>query len=189
MNSDTFESDLQSLLDRDYSIAIEIHSQAEQEYEQIISSLDDIQEMAQLVGDNFRVSADDARILGNVFPGILQEATTMADGTIQLNKQMAQSAMDAAQTEVVANAEAAKEKLLTSAQELRAKQSRYQAMADAALKLAKGEIEGEDAKAEAIGIIENGLAELTAEAENVERENSEETTNLSSENAGIMAQN
>ena len=189
MESENFENELNALLNADYAISVEIHSQAEQAFENIEWAIQNIKDQASKIGDDFIVAAGDVRELNNAFPGILEGVTDLHNGTLQLNKDVVESAMTAAQAEVAADAESTQEKLKNAALELRAKQATYQSMADAAIALAQCEDTTTEEAAKYKMTIDEGLAQLDEEATNVEMQNQELVATNSSDNGLILAQN
>lgn len=189
LNSDEFETQLDNILDADYAIGIEIHSQAEEAFESISNAMDNVEEAASKIGEDFVVAADDVRELNNVFPGILQNVVDLHDGTVQLNEDTVKAAVAAAESEIAADATKTNEKLKNAATELRAKQALYQSMADAAMVLASGEMDADKTAADYEKIIQEGLSKLDEEASTVKMENDELVTTNSQENAGRMATN
>lgn len=192
-NTDAFEEAMNELLDREYEIDIAVHTEAEQEFESIMNAMDDIYNKADMIGENFIIAANDIRELNNTFPGIIEGMTQLADGTIQLNEDIARSAINAAEAEAAADAQAAVEKLKNQAILLRAKQQSYLQMAEAARVLAGMETDSEMDASQARATISAELANLkelnsqiTAQSE---MDNQQEVADSSNTNAGITAQN
>ena len=104
----------------------------------------------------------------------------LKDGTVQLNEEIVQSAMKAAEDEVKADAKATVEKLHNQATLLRAKQTSYENMANAALILAKSE-EHTDAECA------DARATISAELANLQALNSQEATDSTNNNAKEVA--
>lgn len=193
LNDEEFQSKMDDILNAEYAIDVAIHAEAEDEFNDIISSMDDINEKASMIGENFVVSAEDIRELNNTFPGIIQNMQDLGDGTVQLNEQVVQSAINMAQAEVAADSEATIKKLQNQASLLRQKQSVYQEMANAALILAKGETESEQTAADAKATISDNLAKLKGLNDQIqtqtEMDNDKAAADASNENAEITAQN
>ena len=189
LDAGDLETQLNDLMNADYAISIEVHSQAEQAFTQISTAMDNIKKQAALIGEDFVVSADNARALGNTFPGIYEQAKISANGQIQLNKDVAQSAIQKAQEEVNANAQATIKKLQSARDELKAKQDTYQGMAKAAWALATGEMEADKTEADYQAQIEDGLELLRAEAEDSEKTSNQRVADNAKENAQITAEN
>ena len=189
LKSENFEENLEKLLEPEYAIAIEVHSQAEEEFNSVSAAMDAISEKAGLIGEDFKIAAKDIRELNNVFPGILDGMVDLEDGSFQLKDTVVQNSIEAAQAEVVADAESSNNKLREWARQLRAKQTMYEAMAEAAFKLARGEAKTEEEKAQQIAIIENGLSQMDTDSTNNELTNAQKVTDNSNINAGLMADN
>lgn len=190
---EAFETAMDDLLNQEYEIDVAIHSEAEQEFNSISNAFDDIKEKASLIGEDFIVAAEDVRALNNTFPGILEGMTTLADGTIQLNEQVVQSAMGMAESEAQADAQATIDKLNNQATLLRAKQQSYQNMANAALILAQNETATDEEAAAARATISSELANLqeynSQESSQSEMNNTVEVADSSNINAQTVAQN
>ncbi len=175
-----FTSAMEDLLDKEYEIDVAIHTEAEQEFDSIINALNDIHEKASLIGDEYKVSAENVRELNNTFPGILENMTILKDGTVQLNSDIVKSAMETAEAETQADAQATIQKLQNQATLLRQKQAVYQQMANAALILAQGEEATEEEKTNAIAALNGSLNEL-------EQINNELTSQQEIDNAVAVA--
>lgn len=190
---DGFNSAIDKILDAEYAIDIEIHSQAEQEFESISNAMSNIQDQASKIGENFVVSANDIRELNNTFPGIIENMQAVGDGSVQLNQQVVENAIAAAKGEVAADAEATVTKLENQATLLRSKQQVYQQMATAAAVLAGAETESEMTADEAMAELSAGLSELeqlnSNAATTVKTENQQITADSSNENGEIVAGN
>lgn len=189
LQSDEFESALDELLNKNYAIDVEIHAQAENAFDTFTAATAQIEEMASKIGDDYVVAASDIRELNNVFPGIIQNMEDVGDGSVKLNQQVVQNAMNSANAEIAASAESTIEQLENQARILRSKQATYMAMYHAALALAKGEGDAE----EHTQTIKEGLAEIEAlnneELSNTKMDNAEAVATDSNVQAGIMAQN
>ena len=165
-----FNDAIQDVLDAEYAINIEVHTQAESEFNSLVNALDDIEEKASMIGEGFIVSADDIRELNNTFPGIIQGIEEVGDGTIRLNEEVVQSAINSARQEVATDAQSAVDRLTIQANLLRAKQQSYITMAEAASVLASSETTSEEEQAQA-------RATISQELDNLRQTNSEIATN------------
>lgn len=190
---DGFNSAIDKILDAEYAIDIEIHSQAEQEFESISNAMSNIQNQASKIGENFVVSANDIRELNNIFPGIIENMQAVGDGSVQLNQQVVENAIAAAKGEVAADAEATITKLENQATLLRSKQQVYQQMATAAAVLAGAETESAMTSDEAQAALSAGLSELeqlnSNAATTVKTENQQITADSSNKNGETVAEN
>lgn len=193
IDDEDFQNKIDEILDANYEIDIAIHTEAEDEFNDIISSMDDINKKASMIGENFVVSADDIRELNNTFPGIIQNMQDLGDGTVQLNEQVVQSAINMAQAEVAADSEATIKKLQNQASLLRQKQAVYQQMANAAAILAGAEVDADMTANEAKAAISDNLAKLKGLNDQIqtqtEMDNDKAAADASNENAEITAQN
>ena len=189
LQSDEFKSALDELLNANYAIDVEIHAQAEEAFETFETATQNIAAQAAKIGENYVVAASDIRELNNAFPGIIQNMEDLGDGTVKLNEDIVKSAIGMANAETAASAEATLNQLENQALILRSKQAAYQAMADAALTLAKGEGDA----AENTATIKQGFNELEAlnnqAKSNEEMSNAQLVANDSYTQAGIMAKN
>ena len=188
-----FQTALDDILNAEYSIDVEIHAEAEQEFDSISAAMDDITEKAAIIGEEYVVAATDLRELNNTFPGIIEGMEVLKNGTVQLNEEIVQSAMKAAEDEVKADTKATVEKLHNQATLLRAKQTSYENMANAALILAKSEEHTDAECADARAVISAELANLqelnSQEAADSSNNNAQEVADASEENGKIVAKN
>ena len=188
-----FTKALNEVLDKNYEIDVRVHTEADQEFDSITNALNNMYDMADKIGDEYIVAAEDIRELNNAFPGILDGMQILKDGTVQLNADIVKSAMGTAEAEAKADAQATIEKLNNQAALLRAKQKVYTDMANAALILAKGETATEEEAAAARATINGGLAELEKLNSQItsqqEMDNNKEVADSSNQNAKVTAQN
>lgn len=184
-----FQEAMEEIMGAEYAIDVEVHSDAERDFNQLVDSLERADDMASKIGEDFIVAADDIRDLNNAFPGILEGIEYLGDGTVKLNEEIVQSAMNAATQEEAADTQKTITKLQNSATELRAKAETYEAMADIAHQAATQEIDSEQAKTD----ITNKLNELESEnnqiAANAEIDNAVAVADNSQYNAGVNAEN
>lgn len=192
-DDEEFQAKMDEYLNTEYEIDVAIHTEAEDEFNDIVSAMDNINEQASLIGENFVVSANDVRELNNTFPGIIQGMRDLGDGSVQLNEEVAQSAIGMAQAEVAADSQATIQKLRNQADLLRQKQAVYQQMANAALILAQTETGSEQEAADAKAVISDNLAKLKGLNDQIqsqtEMDNDKATADASNENAEIVARN
>ena len=188
-----FQDKMDEILDANYEVDVAIHAEAENEFDDIVSAMDNINEQASLIGENFVVSANDVRELNNTFPGIIQGMRDLGDGTVQLNQDVAQSAIGMAQAEIAADSQATIQKLKNQADLLRQKQVVYQQMATAASVLAGTEVDTDMTASEARASISDNLAKLKGLNDEIqtqtEMDNDKATADASNENAEIVAKN
>lgn len=189
INSEEYEKALDELLDKNYEIDVEIHADAEDSFENFSSSLDDINEMVDKIDEGFTVSAEDVRELNNTFPGILEGMEVLADGTVQLNEDIAQSAIDSAQAEEDASFETLVSQLEDQKTLLKAKQEQYQIIADAYSDLAEDETLTDKARGKVDAAL-NELQQLNNKSTtDYVTDNNELIATSSNDNAAITAAN
>lgn len=193
LDDEEFQSKMDEVLNAEYAIDVAIHTEAEDEFDSIVAAMDDITEKASLIGEKFIVSANDVRELNNTFPGIVQNMKDLGNGTVQLNKDIVQSAISMAQAEVAADSQATIQKLQNQARLLREKQTIYQEMANAALILAQGETESEETAADARAQISENLSKLKGINDELqtqqEMDNDKAAADASYDNGQITAKN
>ena len=154
--------------DAEYELDIKVKLDSDNDWQDTITKIRDIEEAAQVIGEDFVVASDKLRGLNNAFPGILEGIQYLADGTAKLNKEAVDTAIKQAQLEAQIDAEKTAEKLKHTQQELLAKAKEAQSMANIATQMAKKEVitdkEGKDA-----------IAKMQKTAENFKRKTSKET--------------
>lgn len=192
-NPEEFTNTMDELLDANYAVDVEIHTQAEQEFDSIKSAMQNIQDEASKIGENFVIAATDIRELNNTFPGIIQGMEDIGDGSVRLNQTMVESAIAAARGEVAADGEAIVSRLENQATLLRAKQQVYQQMATAAAVLAGAETDSAMTSSEAQATLSGGLSDLeqlnSKASTTVKLDNQEKTADSAYDNGLVTAQN
>lgn len=192
-NPEEFTNTMDELLDANYAVDVEIHTQAEQEFDSIKSAMQNIQDEASKIGENFVIAATDIRELNNTFPGIIQGMEDIGDGSVRLNQTMVESAIAAARGEVAADGEATISRLENQATLLRAKQQVYQQMATAAAVLAGAETDSAMTSSEAQATLSGGLSDLeqlnSKASTTVKLDNQEKTADSAYDNGLVTAQN
>lgn len=192
-NPEEFTNTIDELLDANYAVDVEIHTQAEQEFDSIKSAMQNIQDEASKIGENFVIAATDIRELNNTFPGIIQGMEDIGDGSVRLNQTMVESAIAAARGEVAADGEATVSRLENQATLLRAKQQVYQQMATAAAVLAGAETDSAMTSSEAQATLSGGLSDLeqlnSKASTTVKLDNQEKTADSAYDNGLVTAQN
>lgn len=192
-NPEEFTNTMDELLDANYAVDVEIHTQAEQEFDSIKSAMQNIQDEASKIGENFVIAATDIRELNNTFPGIIQGMEDIGDGSVRLNQAMVESAIAAARGEVAADGEATVSRLENQATLLRAKQQVYQQMATAAAVLAGAETDSAMTSSEAQATLSGGLSDLeqlnSKASTTVKLDNQEKTADSAYDNGLVTAQN
>lgn len=192
-NPEEFINTMDELLDANYAVDVEIHTQAEQEFDSIKSAMQNIQDETSKIGENFVIAATDIRELNNTFPGIIQGMEDIGDGSVRLNQTMVESAIAAARGEVAADGEATVSRLENQATLLRAKQQVYQQMATAAAVLAGAETDSAMTSSEAQATLSGGLSDLeqlnSKASTTVKLDNQEKTADSAYDNGLVTAQN
>lgn len=192
-NPEEFTNIMDELLDANYAVDVEIHTQAEQEFDSIKSAMQNIQNEASKIGENFVIAATDIRELNNTFPGIIQGMEDIGDGSVRLNQTMVENAIAAARGEVAADGEATVSRLENQATLLRAKQQVYQQMATAAAVLAGAETDSAMTSSEAQATLSGGLSDLeqlnSKASTTVKLDNQEKTADSAYDNGLVTAQN
>lgn len=192
-NPEEFTNIMDELLDANYAVDVEIHTQAEQEFDSIKSAMQNIQDEASKIGENFVIAATDIRELNNTFPGIIQGMEDIGDGSVRLNQTMVESAIAAARGEVATDGEATVSRLENQATLLRAKQQVYQQMATAAAVLARAETDSAMTSSEAQATLSGDLLNLekinSKASTTVKLDNQEKTADSAYDNGLVTAQN
>jgi TP901 family phage tail tape measure protein len=168
--------DLKAIMDTDYSINVEVHADIEDDFNNLVSSMENMDSMAEKIGENFIVSAEDITEVAAAYPGILEGYTDLGNGTIQLNADIAQSAMDAASTAEIASTEELKHKIEDTNAELQLKKNHYQAIIDIVSNASTTE-EG----------LEKAVSDVRTELDEIDQINSNKVANNETENASTVA--
>lgn len=184
---------MEELLDKNYAIDIEIHTQAEQEFDSISNAMQNIQDQASKIGEGFIIAASDIRSLNNTFPGIIDGMEEVGDGSYRLREDVVKNAIAAAQGEIAADTKSTVSRLQAQATILRSKQKVYEQMAEAARVLAGNETDSAMTSADAQATLSAGLSDLkqlnSNASTNIELDNQEKTGDSSNDNASVTAKN
>lgn len=188
-----FKDSMDELADQQYSINVEVHGQAEQEFNSITNAIKDMNTQASKIGPNYTVAADDIRELNNVFPGIIEGMTIAKDGSAKLKESIVKDCFDAAKAEIAADAEATVEQLNNQATLLEAKAVNYKNIAHLAEILATAENLSAQESAAIRSSISGNLAELESknskDTTDTQADNQEIVANSSKDNAKVVAEN
>ena len=188
-----FKKSMDELADQQYSINVEVHGQAEQEFNSITNAIKDMNTQASKIGPNYTVAADDIRELNNVFPGIIEGMTIAKDGSAKLKESVVKDCFDTAKAEIAADAEATIEQLNNQATLLEAKAVNYKNIAHLAEILATAENLSAQESAAIRGSISGNLAELESknskDTADTQTDNQEIVANSSKDNAKVVAEN
>lgn len=188
-----FKDSMDELADQQYSINVEVHGQAEQEFNSITNAIKDMNTQASKIGPNYTIAADDIRELNNVFPGIIEGMTIAKDGSAKLKESVVKDCFDAAKAEIAADAEATVEQLNNQATLLEAKAVNYKNIAHLAEILATAENLSAQESAAIRSSISGNLAELESknskDTTDTQADNQEIVANSSKDNAKVVAEN
>ena len=107
-NTDPLEEQLDELTSKNRQIIVEIVTDAKQTADVVNDQIDGILSAASKIGAGYLVARDDIASVADAFPGILEEAQVLADGSIQLSQAKANAAIQGVQAEIDANKEKAR---------------------------------------------------------------------------------
>lgn len=110
-DSASFDDAMNDLLDADWDLTVAIDADIDSDLKDFESMADRISQGLDMISEGFLVTADNASVLKDVFPGILENATITAEGMIQLDSSVAQSAVGLANEELRISSETVIEKL------------------------------------------------------------------------------
>lgn len=125
--------------DKEFSLDLNITGDLLDKADQTIEAINDVKDAIDLIGDDYTVDADSLEQLVSVFPDILDNATITADGLVQLDQSVADSAITAAQSEIEAAIGSDTAKLDSAIEYAGAMADAYQVQADAFSSLASNE--------------------------------------------------
>lgn len=114
-NQEEFDEQIAELENQKVNLEIQLDTTA---FDTALKQTQDLADAALMIGENWQVAADDIAAVADAFPGILEGYSVTADGMIQLNSQVAQSALGLANTQAQSSRDAAIAEL----------QSRYEVM-------------------------------------------------------------
>ena len=143
--------------DAGFNLDIDLGGDLIDQADGIVEAMGDVEDATSKIGDNFLVAADDVRSLEKAFPGILEGAYVTADGMIQLNEDVAQSAMGAATEEGLSYAEAQAQKLESYAAYADAMADEYQRQAIAFAEASAGQVKSNEEANAMIASADDGL--------------------------------
>ena len=181
---DEFRDTLKEICEADYEVLVKVESDIQSDFDSVVGVMENIDEMASKIGEDFIVAAEDLEELNDTFPGILENAKILADGTMQLDREIVASKMGAAQAEVQADTDKTVEKLQNQQAELLAKRDAAQQIADIAGAMVEGEAltaEQESLMNEALNTLKADNAETTAEYEKDTQKDVADTSKINSE--------
>lgn len=114
-DQEEFDEQIAELENQKVNLEIQLDTTA---FDTALKQTQDLADAALMIGENWQVAADDIAAVADAFPGILEGYSVTADGMIQLNSQVAQSALGLANTQAQSSRDAAIAEL----------QSRYEVM-------------------------------------------------------------
>lgn len=173
-----FDKAMEEITEQEYEVVAKIKVDAQSDFDDVVTVMDKIGEAADMIGESFKVAAEDVEELNDTFPGILQGMKLCADGTVQLKQDVVKASMEAAQEEMYLSAEKAVKELEAQQKVLRGKQEAAQAIANIAKAMMDGTIK--DAEAE---------GNISAELEKLKQTNQNSTSTNAQTNNNNVAQN
>ena len=184
-----FSETMSEIMDDDYSITVEIEGDITDDFDNLVDSMENMDSMAEKIGEDFIVSAEDITEIAAAYPGILEGYTDLGDGTIQLNEDIAKSAMDAASQAEIASTEELITEIENTNAKLKLKKNHYQTIIDIAQKAANGEIDAQKASTD-ISTELDKIEEINNDLKSEEVENNAtDVADNSAINAGIVSDN
>ena len=186
---DTIREQLKEIAEADYEVLVSIKTDAQSDFDNIINTMDNLKDAAESIGDNYIVAAEDLEELGNAYPGILENAQLLTDGTMKLNQESVKSSMAAAQKEVELSKQEVVEKLRNQQAELEGKQAAAQKIADIATNLANNEVELDKVKGDIDKELNNLKSDNAKESSDYEQETQVDVVTASQSNSEAMATN
>lgn len=144
---------LEDFADQDYSIIVDVQADIQDDFDDITNKMNQIEDAAGMIGENFIVAKEDIEELNEVFPGITQNIKFLSDGSAQLSKTVVENAVTSAESTVEADKQATVEKLKTQKEELLAKATAAQNIAQ----IARNQSDGEKASAKDVTEIKKNL--------------------------------
>ena len=188
-----FVKTMDELINKEYEIDVAIHAEAEREFNRLENSMADLEKKAAMINEDYIVAADSLRDLNNTFPGIVENLEIVGDGTVKLNKEIAESAIAGAKAEVAADTEKTIANIQNAATTLRVKQKLYQSMAEDAAQLAQMEVTSDQTaaslKEDIIKKYNEAKSKDNEYATNFELTNDQKLAQSSNENAEAVFKN
>ena len=103
VDTEAIEDQLDKVFNKRREIDVLFKEDLDASIEEVTNDAKQLSEAAGLIGENFLVTADNITAVEDAFPGILKGYQITSDGLIQLNADVAQSAIDNATTQAQAN--------------------------------------------------------------------------------------
>ena len=177
-DTEEFTEAINEIMDEDYNITIEVGADIEDSFNNLVDGMEKADSMAAKIGENFIVSAEDITEIADAFPGILEGYTDLGDGTIQLNQEIAKSAMDAANQAEIASTEELVTEIKNTNTKLQVKKNHYDNIVKIAAEAAKTEGNAEEEK-----------SKIVKELQDIEKENQDILSQSKVDNAKAVADN
>lgn len=160
LDSDDAMQELKAIMDADYAVQLAIEADLQSDIDDFLTYSNDIQTALGYIEEGFTVSAENARALQRVFPGILAGYTVLANGMIQLDYDIAQQHINGAETQIAAEKEACKQNILDYQKVLLSKAAAMRTIAEGLWELSQSDTDSSEQAAEAKAKIENGVTQL-----------------------------
>lgn len=167
INAEDFYNQISNLTNADYSIDVEINTQMKSATDKIQSDIQGITSAVSSIGDGFSVASDKIQDFSTFFSttsqNVLEGATVLADGTIQLSQQATQAAIAEKKKEVKAEIQSQIDKLTLQNTILQHKYEVYDQMSKIAESMAAGEIDTDEKMLQAKQGLEDWEAQIAAD--------------------------
>ncbi len=189
LDESEFKKQLKQIAEQDYQVVVAIKADVQSDFDSVTNTMENLNDISAKIGDNFIVAAEDIEELNDAFPGILAGIQFLENGTVQLNEDAVNAAMEAAQREASADTYTTIQKLENQKIVLAEKRDAAYQMADIATKLANGELKLTDVQSELntnLNILKTKNNEETAR---VEQTNEQKVAKQASISAESMTQN
>ena len=136
---ESLKGQLIDLTAEQYQIKLAIDADIQSDFDNITSEFERVSVAANMIGEDFKVSAENLEELNAAFPGILEGMDILADGSAQLKESSVRDAMETAQAQIKYDTDQTVAKLENQRNELLAKADAAHQIAEIAAKLAQGE--------------------------------------------------
>lgn len=163
-----FIDQMNELTAADYHVDVTVDAAISSSVDKAKDDMKEVVDAASKIGENFIASVDDLDTLNEQFPGILENMTTLADGSIQLNEAAVTQAKKAAEEQIKIENQEQIFKLDLQNELLKDKAEKYEEMIDLAEQMANGTIDNEQ-------VLQDTLAKLTEKENEIELINENET--------------
>ena len=139
----------------------------------LISQAEQIKNAAMLIGEGFKVAAEDAQQLANIFPELMENAEVLSDGTIKLSAETVNAVLGDGQEIVNGDIDQTVKRIDTQIKLLTAKKESAETQLELVNAVAEGEMDVEEAKTKLLSdaaykltdyLIQLGVDETEADA-------------------------